>query len=131
MMIFWSSVPLSFNSLMHNVWLRFKIGQTDFQNLVAFATRFYESVWPILGGYVLQVKISFLTEALFASTWIPTNIPCVFHAEMTWKRSFSRRFNVEYTWCVFRNIGSRTLVIRICVYKPTNSGWTFKFITHF
>ena len=30
----------------------------------------------------------------------PTNTPLVFHVETTWKRPFSRRFNVEYTWCV-------------------------------
>ena len=29
--------------------------------------------------------------------YIPTNTPPVFHVETTWKRSFPRRFNVEYT----------------------------------
>ena len=29
-----------------------------------------------------------------------TNTPCVLHVETTWKRSFPRRFNVEYMWCV-------------------------------
>ena len=29
-----------------------------------------------------------------------TNTPLVFHVETTWKR---RRFNVEYTWCVYRD----------------------------
>ena len=32
----------------------------------------------------------------------PTNTPGVFHVETTWKRSFSRCFNVEYTWFVCR-----------------------------
>ena len=37
----------------------------------------------------------------------PTNTPCIFHVETTWKRPFPRRFNVEYTWCVCRvNINS-------------------------
>ena len=30
----------------------------------------------------------------------PTNAPRVFRVETTWKRSFLRRFNVEYTLCV-------------------------------
>ena len=33
---------------------------------------------------------------------MPTNTPYVFHVETTWKRSFPRRFNVEYTWNVCR-----------------------------
>ena len=32
----------------------------------------------------------------------PTSISRVFQVETTWRRPFSRRFNVEYTWCVFR-----------------------------
>ena len=32
----------------------------------------------------------------------PINTPRVFHVETTWKQPFSRRFNVEYTWCVCR-----------------------------
>ena len=31
-----------------------------------------------------------------------TNTPPVFHVETTWKRSFPRRFNVEFTWRVCR-----------------------------
>ena len=31
-----------------------------------------------------------------------TSKPRVFHVETTWKMSFSRRFNVKYTWCVLR-----------------------------
>ena len=30
----------------------------------------------------------------------PTNTSRVFHVETSWKRSFSRHFNVEYTWHV-------------------------------
>ena len=32
----------------------------------------------------------------------PANTPSVFHVETTWKRTFPRRFNVEYTWSVCR-----------------------------
>ena len=32
----------------------------------------------------------------------PTNTPRVFHVEMTWKRTFPCRFNVESTWSVIR-----------------------------
>ena len=35
---------------------------------------------------------------------IPTNTPARFHVETTLKRSFPRRFNVESTWCVCRDI---------------------------
>ena len=34
------------------------------------------------------------------------NTPRVFHFETIWKRLFPRRFNVEYTWYVFREFGS-------------------------
>ena len=37
----------------------------------------------------------------------PTNTPRVFHVEATWKRSFPRRFNVEYMWSVCRVIQSK------------------------
>ena len=37
--------------------------------------------------------------SFFGGTY-PTNTPRVFHFETTWKRMFSRRFNVEYTWSV-------------------------------
>ena len=30
----------------------------------------------------------------------PTNTQRFFHVEMTWKRSFSHLFNVEYMWSV-------------------------------
>ena len=29
---------------------------------------------------------------------IVNSLPCVFQVETTWKQSFPRRFNVEYTW---------------------------------
>ena len=45
--------------------------------------------------------IFFLYNYLFV-TYYPTNIPRVFHVETTWKRSFPRHFNVEYTRCVCR-----------------------------
>ena len=31
----------------------------------------------------------------------PTNTPDAFHVATTWKRSFTRRFNMAYTWCVY------------------------------
>ena len=40
--------------------------------------------------------------AKFLRTPFPTNIPRVFHVETTWRRSFPRRFNVEYKWSVCR-----------------------------
>ena len=39
---------------------------------------------------------------LIKSGTFPTNTPRVHHVEKTWKRSFPRRFNVEYTWYVCR-----------------------------
>ena len=33
---------------------------------------------------------------------IPYKYSCVFHVETTRKRSFTHRFNVEYTWSVYR-----------------------------
>ena len=49
----------------------------------------------------LRSKIGMFS--LFAS-WVnfPTNTSHAFHVETTWKRAFSRPFNVEYTWCVCR-----------------------------
>ena len=32
------------------------------------------------------------------------NTPHVFHVETTWKPPFPRRFNVEYAWCVCREV---------------------------
>ena len=37
---------------------------------------------------------------------IPRNTPRGFHVETTWKRSFPRRFNVESTLCVCRDVSS-------------------------
>ena len=36
----------------------------------------------------------------------PKNTSRVFHVETTWKRLFLRLFNVEYTWCVCREVPS-------------------------
>ena len=41
-----------------------------------------------------------LNNSLCHKPNFPANTPRVFHVETTWERSFSRRFNVEYTWCV-------------------------------
>ena len=34
----------------------------------------------------------------------PTNTSRVFHVETTWNRPFPRRLNVEYTWCVCKEV---------------------------
>ena len=34
-------------------------------------------------------------------------MPCAFHVETTWKRLFPRRFNVKYTWFVWRVTSSK------------------------
>ena len=36
---------------------------------------------------------------------LPTNTQLVFHVKTTWKRLFPLCVNVEYTWCVCRDIG--------------------------
>ena len=43
-------------------------------------------------------------QTVLATLMIPTNTPRVFHVETTWKWSFPRRFNVEYTGSVCRDI---------------------------
>ena len=43
----------------------------------------------------------------------PTNASRVFHFETTWKRSFQRRFNVEYSWCVCRVFLVKSHVTRL------------------
>ena len=47
-----------------------------------------------------------LYKHIYQGIWSthPTNTPRGFHVEATWKRSFSRRFNVESTWCVCREL---------------------------
>ena len=48
-------------------------------------------------------RMSIYFSSVFSITQIyPTNTSRGFHFETTWKRSFSRRFNVESTWCVYR-----------------------------
>ena len=42
----------------------------------------------------------------------PTNVPCRFHVETTWKRPFPRRFNVEFTY-MFASKWENTLQRRI------------------
>ena len=81
-----------------------------------FAKRkFYQLKWLCLLSfyYSRQEKYTRLISSKFFaarlgknknhSTITPTNTPRVFHVETTWKRSFLRRFNVEYTWCVCRD----------------------------
>ena len=48
----------------------------------------------------------------------PTNTPRVFPIEMTWKRPFRRRFNVEYTWFVCSVISVKLAVRDVTQLKP-------------
>ena len=41
----------------------------------------------------------------------PTNTSREFHVEATWKRPFLRRFNVESTWCVCRDLTKTTVMV--------------------
>ena len=52
--------------------------------------------FPLFGRLFSSATIFILV--LFLE--FPTNTPRVFHVGTTWKRPFTRRFNVEYTWCV-------------------------------
>ena len=58
---------------------------------------------PLLITYI-QLGLLTLRQRGFSCN--PTNTPRVFHVETTWKRPFLRRFNVEYMWCVCRDIDS-------------------------
>ena len=57
----------------------------------------------------------------------PTNTLRGFHVETTWKRPFPRRFNVDSTWCVCREIWKASLPVRAhfsndlnwLLWKPT------------
>ena len=62
--------------------------------------------WKNKSRYIPSIIIIYhcyhrITLLLFF-TCSPTYTPRVFHVETTWKRSFPRRFNVEYTWFVRR-----------------------------
>ena len=55
--------------------------------------------------YLINCKFySAIISRLFTGTGIPTNTSRVFHVETTWKRTFSCRFNMEYMWCVCKNV---------------------------
>ena len=43
-------------------------------------------------------------QYLYIYIYIPTNTSRVFHVETTWKRPFPRRFNMEYSWSVCRDV---------------------------
>ena len=60
--------------------------------------------------------------------FFPTNTPCIFHVETTWKRSFSRRFKVEYTWCVCSLISKKPSLSLKSKFHP---GRFTNFIEHF
>ena len=53
----------------------------------------------------IHANITLSTGVRFFQSMLPTNKPRVFHVETAWKRSFPRRFNVEYTWYVCRAKG--------------------------
>ena len=55
----------------------------------------------MLAGAEVCIFPSFGADFKFRSCH-PINTPCAFHVETTWKQSFSRCFNVKYTWCVCR-----------------------------
>ena len=46
----------------------------------------------------LNYDVSIVASTLMLIRSYPTNTTIAFHVETTWKRSFSRRFNLEYTW---------------------------------
>ena len=46
----------------------------------------------------------------------PTNTPREFHVETMWKRPFPRRFNVEFTWCVCREVFSPVDMTKSAVF---------------
>ena len=59
---------------------------------------------------------------------IPTNRPRVFHTETTWKLSFPRRFNVEYTCfiCTDSTIKEHPL---FCNHSPDFENFSFSLLT--
>ena len=54
-----------------------------------------------------RAKISSWVVFFIFNTAFPTNRPSVFHIEMTWKRPFPYRFNVENTRFVCRVVTTR------------------------
>ena len=71
-----------------------KFIQTD-NSSSAFLDKISILTWRLLEDWHLSSQKTFLWTK-------PTNTPCVFHVETTWKRSFPCSFNVEYTWYVCR-----------------------------
>ena len=68
----------------------------------------YEYLYPVkkyylLWSHLIKLYQNFITIYAFVLWRIPTNTPCVFHVETTWKRSFPRVFNVEHTRCICGN----------------------------
>ena len=68
-----------------------------------------KTCWSITNRFLSNKKIPIIPPVLFEDKLIsdfekkvtlphnPANTPRVFNVESTWKRSFPRRFNVEYT----------------------------------
>ena len=68
--------------------------------------KFWNSAFFELNFIQKREHYEWLGITLSIITWskikFPTSTSSAFHVETTWKRSFPRRFNLEYTWCVFR-----------------------------
>ena len=43
------------------------------------------------------------------------NKPRGFHFETTWKHSFPRRFNMEFTWCISRELNVSLTASLVCL----------------
>ena len=58
------------------------------------------------------------SKNLFEEIWIfqfPTNKPRGFHFQTTWKHSFPRHFNVEFTWCISRELNVSLTASLVCL----------------
>ena len=81
-------------------------------------------VWCYTQYSKILIRLKMLCRLIF----FPTNTPCVFRVEATWKRSFSRRFKVEYTWCVCSLISKKPSLPLKSKFHP---GRFTNFIEHF
>ena len=74
----------------------------------------------------LVIKIFAWSFSQLSIQNIPTNTPRGFHVEMTWKQPFPRRFNVDSTWCVCRDI-----LATICIVTKEKNEFKFFLILQF
>ena len=73
------------------------------------------------------IKFQFNVHTSKFTSSNPTNIPRAFHLETTWKRPFLRHFNVEYTWCVCRELAvsvTFSIVFKIFLVIQWHGTWT-------